>query len=237
MKKNNKNLEEDGQAGKWLSTFNDMVTLLLTFFVLIISMSTPDTAALTKITKSISTAFGLHETTKKTDGLVFTPFVVKMSNKVANVFGKSKTNMTGRINKLAGDIAGLEETSMDVVVIKEGVSVILGEDLLFKSGMAEIEKKKHYVFDNVLGIILRENDYQIRVEGHTDDVPIRTARFSSNWELSIARATNVVKYFISEGVAPERLSAAGYADSKPLLPNVDAHNRGHNRRVEIILTL
>jgi chemotaxis protein MotB len=76
------------------------------------------------------------------------------------------------------------------------------------------------------------------VEGHTDDVPIENKRFPSNWELSVARAVNVVKYFISKGnISPERLSAAGYGDSKPLYPNVSDHNRELNRRVGIILTL
>ncbi|MBW2599847.1 MAG: OmpA family protein [Deltaproteobacteria bacterium] len=78
----------------------------------------------------------------------------------------------------------------------------------------------------------------MRIEGHTDDIPISSRIFSSNWELSTARAVNVVKYFISEGgILPERLSAAGYADSKPLFPNVSDHNRELNRRVEVILTL
>jgi chemotaxis protein MotB len=76
------------------------------------------------------------------------------------------------------------------------------------------------------------------VEGHTDDVPIENKRFPSNWELSVARAVKVVKYFISKGnISPERLSAAGYGDSKPLYPNVSNHNRELNRRVGIILTL
>ena len=76
------------------------------------------------------------------------------------------------------------------------------------------------------------------MEGHTDDVPVDNERFSSNWELSVARAVNIVRYFTSEGgISPEKLSAAGYADSRPILPNVSDQNRELNRRVEIILTL
>lgn len=236
MKKNDKNTEDQG--GKWLSTFNDMVTLLLTFFVLILSLSTPDTAKLTEVAKSINTAFGMFELGKKSIEHVFIPFVVKKTNQVTNVFGKNKTNLGGRVENMVNSIGGLEQSSVDVIVIKEGVSVVLGEKLLFKSGMAEIEKKNYHVLNAVLGLILKEIDYQVRVEGHTDDVPISNERFSSNWELSIARATNIVRYFISEGGVPgERLSATGYADSKPLFPEWDEQNKALNRRVEIILTL
>jgi chemotaxis protein MotB len=236
MKKNDKNTEEEG--GKWLSTFNDMVTLLLTFFVLILSLSTPDTAKLIEVAKSLSTAFGMFESGKNTDGIVFTPFVIKRRNKVTSVFEKNKTNLGGRVEKTIHSIAGLEKSSVDVIVIKEGVSVILGEKLLFKSGMAEIEKKNYHVLNTVLGLIFKEIGCQVRVEGHTDEVPISNERFSSNWELSIARATNIVRYFISEGgLSGERFSATGYADSKPLFPESDEQSKALNRRVEIILTL
>ena len=133
--------------------------------------------------------------------------------------------------------AYLEESAMDVKVIKEGVSVVLGEKLLFKTGMAEIEERNRPAL-KILGSIFQKTDCRIKVNGHTDNVLINNEQFPSNWELSTARAVNVVKYFISEGgILPERLSAAGYADSKPLLPDVSDHNRELNRRVEIILTL
>ena len=103
--------------------------------------------------------------------------------------------------------------------------------------MAEIEKRNNPAL-KILYPILKKTVCQIRIEGHTDNVPISNEQFSSNWELSTARAVNVVKYFISEGgIPPERLSAAGYADSKPLSPNVSDHNREINRRVEVVLML
>jgi len=236
MKRNHKKSEDEG--GKWLSTFNDMVTLLLTFFVLIISLSTPDTAKLAEVAISFNTAFGMFESGSKIDLNVFTPFVVPVIKNRASLFEKKKKKLAGHINDAAKTIAGLEKRTMDVKVINEGVSVVLGEKLLFKTGMAEIEEKNYPVLKVFLTSILQESDCQIRVEGHTDDVPISGGRFSSNWELSIARAVNVVKFFISEGgISEERLSAAGYADSKPLFPSGNDHNRELNRRVEFILTL
>ena len=128
------------------------------------------------------------------------------------------------------DIDGLTAT-----IVEEGLLVIMGDKVLFKTGLAELEPEKYSKLKR-LGTIIREVDCSIRIEGHTDDVPIHTARYPSNWELSAARAVAVVKYFISEcGVAPERLSAAGYADSKPRWPNDTALHRAKNRRVEVTL--
>ena len=128
------------------------------------------------------------------------------------------------------NIDGLEAT-----IVEEGLLVIMGDKVLFKTGMAELELVAHSNL-KMLGTVIRDVDCSIRIEGHTDDVPIHTDRYPSNWELSAARAVVVVKYFISEcGIAPERLSAAGYADSKPRWPNDNVLHRAKNRRVEITL--
>lgn len=236
MKMNHK--ESEDETGNWLSTFNDMVTLLLTFFVLILSLSTPDTAKLKKVAVSMSTAFGLFEKGSKIDVNIFTPFVIPIKTNKAKILKNNKEKLASRINKAVKTIAGLERNTMKAKVIKEGVSVVIAEKLLFKTGMAEMGKKNHSVIKAVLFPILQETEYPIRIEGHTDDVPISNGRFSSNRELSVARAVNVVKFLISEGgIIPERLSAVGYADLKPLLPSVNNQNRELNKRVEIILTL
>ena len=232
----NKHKKTEGGGGKWLLTFNDMVTLLLTFFVLILSLSKPDASKLAEAAYSVSAAFNLSGYGRKADGKVFTPFVVPMRNR-ALIFERDKRKLAGHINEAAKTFPDLDESAMDVKVIEEEVSVVLGEKLLFKTGMAEIEERNRPVL-KILGSILQKTDCLIKVSGHTDNVLINNEQFPSNWELSTARAVNVVKYFISEGdILPERLSAAGYADSKPLLPDVSDHNRELNRRVEIILTL
>ena len=228
---NNKHEDSEDKGGKWLLTFNDMVTLLLTFLVLVLSLSETDKAKLAEVSYAISAVFEMPKL-KKEEVSVFTPFVIPIRNK-AMIFENKKRELAKRINKAAGGHEGI----MDATVIKEGISVTIGEKLLFETGMAEIEKRNNPAF-KVLCPILKKTLCQIRIEGHTDDVPISNKQFASNWELSTARAVNVVKYFISEGgILPERLSAAGYADSKPLSPNVSDHNREINRRVEVILAL
>ena len=86
--------------------------------------------------------------------------------------------------------------------------------------------------------VLKKSDCAIRIEGHTDNIPIHNKKYQSNWELSTARAVAVVKYLIAESrIAPERLSAVGYGDSRPRVPNDSDSNRELNRRVEIILSV
>jgi chemotaxis protein MotB len=228
---NNKCKNSEDKGGKWLTTFNDMVTLLLTFLVLVLSLSEMDKSKLTTVSYAVRAVFNMPKL-KKEDVSIFTPFVIPIINK-AMIFENKKRKLARRINKALGGPEGI----MDARVIKEGISVTIGEKLLFKTGMAEIEKRNNPALRGLCPI-LKKTVCQISIEGHTDDVPISNRRFPSNWELSVARAVNVVKYFISEGgIFQERLSAAGYADSRPLFPNVSDHNRNINRRVEVILTL
>ena len=227
MKKNSKKPEEPEQGGKWLATFNDMVTLLLTFFVLILSMSKLDVAKVNEAVYAINDAFGMLSSAEMGDIKAFEPFILPVKNRHSSLSEKKR--------ELAEHIANIG--NMHTEVIEGGVSVILKEKLFFKTGMSEIEEKNYPSLKNLCSI-LQKTDCQIRVEGHTDDVTIENKLFPSNWELSVARAVKVVKYFISKGnISPERLSAAGYGDSKPLYPNVSDHNRELNRRVGIILTL
>ena len=225
MKKSSKNSREKG--GNWLATFNDMVTLLLTFFVLVLSMSKLDVAKVKEAVYAINDAFGMLSSNSIGDIKAFEPFVIPIKSRRSNLSEKRR-ELAEHIDKIG---------NMDARVIEGGISIILKEKLFFKTGMSEIEEKNYPVLKN-LSSILQKTDCQIRVEGHTDDIPIENKRFSSNWELSVARAVNVVKYLISKGnISPARLSASGYGDSRPLYPNVSDHNRELNRRVGIILTI
>jgi chemotaxis protein MotB len=239
-----KHEDSEDKGGKWLTTFNDMVTLLLTFMVLVLSLSKLDAPKLAKVSYSMRAIFSLSERGKEAEVKVFTPFVIPVRSRALK-FERDKRELAERINKAARIIAKATrdgasagpEGIVNAKVIKEGISITIGEKLLFETGMAEIEKRNQPAL-NALCPILKETVCQIRIEGHADDVPINNERFPSNWELSVARAVNVVKYFISQGgILPERLSAAGYADSRPLFSNVSDHNRDINRRVEVILAL
>jgi len=187
---------------------------------------------------------------------VFTPFVIPLGrgipmDEASQAFERERLELMERINREAQMIAERVhkgtaavpeagppsgEPLMEARVVKDGVSVSLGEKLLFETGKVEIGGKIPAL--DALSVILKETDCRIRVEGNTDEIPISTEQFPSNWELSVARAVNVVKYFISPGgISPERLSAAGYADSRPRVEVVNDGSRELNRRVDILLML
>jgi chemotaxis protein MotB len=117
----------------------------------------------------------------------------------------------------------------------DGLVISLREVGFFESGSAGMKSASQLAFDRIAAM-LRERDYRLRIEGHTDDVPIHTARFTSNWELSTARATEIIRLLIvRDGFRPDRLSAAGYAEFHPVAPNATAEGRGMNRRVDIVI--
>ncbi|VBB42481.1 conserved hypothetical protein [uncultured Desulfatiglans sp.] len=147
-------------------------------------------------------------------------------------------------NRLLGTVQEIVNTSLSdlgedpgvlATLTDEGVVILLEDAVLFDSGKAEINSQAFNQLDAIQNIIISVHN-RVRIEGHTDDVPICTPRFPSNWELSTARAVNVLKYFTASGlVDPGRFSAVGYADSKPLVPNESPEARRKNRRVEIVL--
>ena len=113
--------------------------------------------------------------------------------------------------------------------------IVLGEQITFNEGKADLLTPFLPVLSAVAQLLNEETAYHVRVAGHTDNTPIRTALFPSNWELSTARAVNVARFLIQQGVAPERLAVEGFAEYVPLEPNLTADQRQRNRRVEITL--
>lgn len=131
----------------------------------------------------------------------------------------------------------LGELGQDIQVLArdEGVSFRIPSEVLFASGEAVLTPAGQAVIDRLLPAFNRAPDFTLVVEGHTDNVPIQTARFPSNWELAAARAGSVVRHLESRGLNPTRLRATGYADTRPLVPNDTPQGRAQNRRVEITL--
>jgi Flagellar motor protein len=115
-----------------------------------------------------------------------------------------------------------------------GIRLILQEKILFPSGSAELKPETYPILDKLYEI-LKDLPNPVEVEGHTDSIPISTEKFPSNWELSTARASSIVRYFIAKGINPERLKASGYADTKPIASNATPEGRAQNRRVEVVI--
>lgn len=189
-------------ARTWQMSFNDLLTVLLTFFILLVSASD-----------------------------ISVNKVQDVSSSVAEVFGsvKSEDRRTLLIRAI-GHADGI-----DARPVEGGVSIVLPESLVCPSGSAEILHKD--VLRGV-GQKLKTAGGSILVEGHTDSIPVANGSFPSNWELSALRAVNVVKFLVDEcEIDPKNLSAAGYADSRPVASNDSSEGRALNRRVNLIVSL
>ena len=138
-------------------------------------------------------------------------------------------------NLLARFQSMVDSGKLRVKIVKGRMVVELASDILFDSGSANLGKEGRVTIEEVAVLLASIPDRAFQVEGHTDDVPIRTSQFPSNWELSTARAVTVVKAMISAGMPPKRISAAGYGETQPAVPNADKESRSANRRIEIVV--
>lgn len=137
-----------------------------------------------------------------------------------------------KLDKFAAD-NGIQTTLVSSIE-ERGLVVSIQETLLFESGSAVITTQSRDILDKISTVLAPEPN-QLKVEGHTDNLPIHTAQFPSNWELSVIRATNVVQILQSDGITSDRLSAAGYGEYRPISSNDSDAGRGKNRRIDLIV--
>ena len=223
--------EGGGGSAEWLGTFNDLVTLLMVFFVLIFSMGSGDANEIMEMRDSVMRGLGLLDSKGMgSSGLVKGP---PASRKISN-----DDEDTPEISEELEDYVSDMDSAMpwiDASITEDRITISLEGSVAFSPGAADINPKAFPALKGI-GKLINKTHNAVRVEGHTDNIPITTPRFSSNWELSIARAANVTKYLVEHAnVSPLRLSAAGYGDSRPLFPNDTAKHKAKNRRVEIVL--
>ncbi|HVZ36634.1 MAG TPA: OmpA family protein, partial [Polyangiaceae bacterium] len=131
--------------------------------------------------------------------------------------------------------AMIDSGKLRVRVVRGRMVVELAENILFDSGRADLKKEGQDALTQVASVLSSIANRDFQIAGHTDNIPIKSAKFPSNWELSTARAVVVTKYLAEQGVDPARLSAAGYADTQPVASNNDPEGRKQNRRIEIVL--
>jgi len=229
---------EGNNSPGWLTTFNDLVTLLMVFFVLLFTMSSIDARQMQEFQYALQSGLGILEAGQMVDISVKTTQPVEdMSHNKTQPEG-SKGSPDERLTGLLSDklIKSLEaDFEIQVTQTQQGIRLSFEDQILFNFGKADINPAGFTMLDQIAKA-LKKVPKPVRVEGHTDNIPIQTARFPSNWELSVARAVKVVKYFAEVGnIDPHRLSAVGYGESRPVVANDTASNRAKNRRVEILL--
>lgn len=238
-------------------TYSDMVTLILVFFILLFSMSRIDLVKFEAVSESFRNRMifdfypspvpmenPTEHTSSEESG--------KNSNEFENPTEKDNVNdrddeddedgaeQDDELNELLEEVDEyLDENELNDVIsatrTERGVVLVLQELILFESGEADILPEGE-TFLNKVGTLLSKIPNKVKVEGHTDSTPIASYRYPSNWELSGARASSVIRYLINEfDYDMSRFTVAGYGETDPLEPNTNAENKKKNRRVEIVI--
>lgn len=259
LRKKNKFEDEPEASQSWLITYSDLVTLLLTFFVLLFSMATIDAQKFEEIAYSLRSAFQ-HNSNGEEFNVNSGEDIIKMfeenytsdddssqnndpamrKEQEQKIIEAAKTIEAKKLQKVKEKLEEeIERLNLGnyVKVIEEKHLIILRLDsvILFDLGKADIKPSGREILEK-LGSMLKELDNEIMVQGHTDNLPINTALFPSNWELSTKRATNVVRFLIEAcGLDPAKLTATGNAEYKPIRPNDSEENRQKNRRIDIVI--
>ncbi len=221
--------EAEEGAPAWMVTFADLVTLLLTFFVLLLSFANTDAQKFKDMLGSLKDAFGVQEEEpgqfEERDRAVSegVPNIIDLREREKLLFYQEIRRLIKR-EKLGG--------STDLEMEKDGIRLRVKGHALFSSASAELSKDIYVVLDEIKKL-MDKYEYTLVVEGHSDNIPIKSKVYPSNWELSASRAISVIRYFMEKtGASAKKLSAVGYADTRPLVPNNSPENRAKNRRVE-----
>lgn len=227
MARGRKGEEAKKGAPLWMATFADMVTLLLAFFVMLLSFSSIQESKFNDAVHSLKGAFGV---------LVTPPSVVEQPEVVVpNADTNEWQQMLYELQRARMVLA--EENLSDEVRLsmqKNGISIQISTPFLFEPAKAGLRPASLPLLERLAEALGRLGS-EIRVEGHTDNVPISSDEFPSNWELSTARALSVVKYLQEQGIAPSRLAAVGFGEFRPIATNGTEEGRRANRRVEILV--
>jgi chemotaxis protein MotB len=214
---------------KWMLTFSDMMTLLLCFFVMLIIMSSLDNQKVKKAMSSMKGSLGVLELGDLTEMNVSVESEMTGSptspNEISPEFAKW-------IKDLLKKVTGLE--SVKIISKKGGFIITFANELIFDSGSAELKESAKEFLDDIFKMLSVGVD-SVEVQGHSDNSPVNGGEFSSNWDISGARAARVVRYLIEKGMDPEKLVASAFGDTKPLYPNITPEFKAKNRRVEIVV--
>ena len=224
-RKSDKESSEIPEAPFWMTTFSDMMTLLLTFFVLIVAMSQVEVERF----KEVLTYF------QGARSVMAHPLNVPDPSRQSKRSDKRKDK---EHEKLLSSVSKAQlEGKVEMDATKLGIHVVITDSLMFEAGSAILKTEAEPVL-KVLMKMVTEDVHSIVVEGHTDSIPISTSRYPSNWELSGARSAAVVRYMnqTRKDIGPERFVAMGYGAHQPVASNKSRAGRGKNRRVEILFS-
>ena len=223
---------EEG-APAWMATFSDMATLLLTFFVLLLSFANMDIENFKVALGSVKEAFGVqHRAMGDFEAMSTSPIELSDQQSAESVSEDDESNEFNEVK----EYIKRHKLQKAITVSKDprGIVLRINDLVLFDTGSDELKLDAFRVLD-VVGELVGFSTGELAIQGHTDDRPIHTARFPSNWELSTARSTAVLRYLMKEAnLSPARVHVAGYADARPVTNDKTEEGRAKNRRVEFV---
>ncbi|GAC1404063.1 MAG: flagellar motor protein MotB [Candidatus Velthaea sp.] len=226
-KKDEEKLESAGMM-RWLLTYADMITLLLALFIILFSISTINKVKLQRLVHDLGGGFNSKDAinTPPNGGMTGTDSGNKGDQNLQEIQRQIRDYV--KKNRLQDKV----QTRID----KRGLVItLLTDKAMYESGSADLRPETSALLDRIDGA-LKKNKSEIRVEGNTDNVPIATSAYPTNWELSAARATGVTRYLVEhDGLSPARISFAGYGQFRPAHPNDTEDHRHQNRRVDIVI--
>lgn len=213
---------EDAEGESWLISYLDTLTLLLTMFVVLLAFADnspaeppPEPLPEMQQTQTLAESVAFNEVEK-------------------DIADESTDTPQTQMDSLGDQLLQALDRSVEMVQEKDRINLAINERILFTSGEAELRDSGLAVLKPLVAI-LKDTPHSMSISGHTDNLPIATELFPSNWELSSARAASVVRYLQMQGIAAQRLRAIGYADTRPVSDNSDTTGRAANRRVEIVI--
>ncbi len=226
-------------APAWVMTFADLVTLLMVFFILLFAMGSIEEEKWKQIKSSMRDALGqemipeagIREGLDVIKDKTLVETTIHAVDEVGAMVAKEVEEIASEVeefvfkNKLAGQV--------DVSSDERGAIITISDVVLFPAGKARMTYAGNEIIKQVFGL-LKQFSYQVKIEGHTDNSPIKTDRFPSNWELSASRAAEVARELVTAGFPPTQLSIEGFAQYRPKVPNDSQQGRATNRRIEIV---
>jgi chemotaxis protein MotB len=221
MKKRRNDDNDRENLERWLITYADLITLLLVFFIMMYTFSRQDAQKHQEVAQRLKAIFR--------NG----PSAVKQGGAAA----PNGENIEKELEEQIAAMADANDAGHRILVLRDqrGIVIRIMDRAFFDEGKAELKETAKNALRKIVPILEKSNKH-VRIEGHTDNVPINTLEFRSNWELSTRRATEVVRYLIEKHrFPPDRVSASGYAEYRPVAANDSEQNRALNRRIEIIL--
>ncbi len=223
-------LRDSGRpGGGWEIVYTGFILILLTFFIMLASYSTMQKRKILAFVHSFTDAVSLLPGGRNLEPgkwvIPKTPAMVPIADPLADVQAAVEESIRNQM--VTGAVA--------MAPRGDGLAIRMVDTLVFSPGSADITSRAMPLLEAIAKAVAK-TDLRVVVEGYTDNAPIHTGRFPSNWELSTARAVNVLRYFIHrDGLDPRHVSAVGYGPYRPIAPNTTAENRARNRRVEIVI--